>query len=396
MEPMAAALRTLLDAQPHAKAVLGGVAAGTHDLSHAYLLTGPGGSGKRSLAAELAATILAAPSIDGPLAVEAVDDELRTRVARRVHPDLVWIKPTSGAGILVEDVEQQILAAAGATPLVASRRVFVMEQVDRLGPSAANRLLKTIEEPPPYVHLLLLSSLPEQVLPTIASRCQQVRLAGRSEAEVAQRLQADGVGIETARAAAALAAGDAERAARLAGDGAPLREAVEAFVVGALAGDVAGPGERLLTTATEAGARAAAAITDQAEPTREHLEGRDLRSFERAVEERAKRAARQARTAALDEAFSLAAIWLRDLWVMALGAGEVVRAVDRADQLHAALERIAPTDADRAAAVPRLAEAVTVVEQARTALRVNATEGLLLDAVAVRLAALAAGRPVPA
>lgn len=389
-------LHALLEAQPHAKAVLGGVAAGRADLSHAYLITGPGGSGKRELAAELAAAILAAHSVDGPLPVDEVDDELRTRVSRGVHPDLVWIKPTSGAGILVEDVEQQILAAAGSTPLVASRRVFVLEQVDRLGPSSANRLLKTIEEPPPYVHLILLSGLPEQVLPTIASRCQQVRMAGVPESHVAARLQSTGVSAEVARAAAALAGGDADRAARLAGEGADLRVAVESFVVGALGGDVAGPGERLLTMATEAGVAASTLIGDQADDTREHLEGRDLKSFERAVEERSKRAARQARTAALDEALALSAIWLRDLWVMALGAGEVVRGSDRSAALHMALERIAPTADERLAAAPRLAEAVSAVEHARTALRVNASEGLLLDALAVQLAALGAGRPVPA
>ncbi|MFT4035536.1 MAG: hypothetical protein QM679_08165 [Patulibacter sp.] len=391
-------LRALLETQPHAKAVFGGVAAGTHDLSHAYLITGPGGSGKRTLAAELAAAILAAPSANGPLHVDGVDGVTRTSVARRTHPDLAWVVPTSGAGILVEDVEQQILAAAGSTPLVASRRVFVIEQVDRLGESAANRLLKTIEEPPPYAHLLLLSSAPGQVMATIASRCQRVRMHGRPHDEVVARLQAAGVDAAQAQSAAAIAGADGDLAALLTDRelGVPLRQAAEAFAVGALRGGVAAPWQPLLERATDAGQRAADAVAEQAAEPLEHLEGRDRSAFEKVVEERAKRASRQARTAELDVALALTGTWLRDLWVVALGAGDVVRAVDRRDAFVALLGELAPGEQERRAFAARIAEGVVAVQQARAALAVNATEGLLLDALTIRLSALGRGAPVPA
>jgi DNA polymerase-3 subunit delta' len=391
-------LRALLEGQPHAKAVLGGVAEGTRELSHAYLITGPGGSGKAALAAELAAAALAAPSAEGPIAPDAVDADLRSRVHRRVHPDLAWVVPTSGAGILVEDVEQQVLAAAGSTPLVASRRIFVIEQVDKLNDSAANRLLKTIEEPPGYVHMLLLSSRPGEVMDTIASRCQRVRMEGLEQAQVIARLEAGGVGPELARSAAGLAGPDGDLAELLADPklGRPLREAAEAFALGALSGRVPAPWQPLLDRASDAGVRASDAVIESGAPMLEHLQGRDKSSFEKVVEERAKRASRQARMAELDAALSLTATWLRDLWVLSLDAGDVVRGIDRTSALHDALAELAATDDERRRAAPRLAEVVDLVERSRAALKVNATEGLLLDALSVQISAIAHGRPVTA
>lgn len=378
--------------------MLGAVARHQAELSHAYLLTGPGGSGKAQLAAELAAACLAARAADGPIAPELVDDELRGLIEHRTHPDLAWVVPTSGAGILVDDVEQQILAAAGATPLVASRRVFVIEQVERLNESAANRLLKTIEEPPPYVHLLLLSSFPGQVMPTIASRCQRVRLEGRPQAEVVQRLEASGVPPATARSAAAIAGADGDLAALLADPqlGAPLREAAEAFAVGALTGGATTPWQPLLDRATAAGQRAADAVAEEAVAPLEHLEGRDRSAFEKVVEERSKRASRQARTAELDAALSLTGTWLRDLWVLALGAPDVVRGSDREAAMRALLDELAPGERERRALAGRLTDAIVAVQDARAGLVVNASEGLLLDALTVRLGALGRGAPVPA
>ncbi len=199
------------------------------------------------------------PQASGPIAPQAVDEELRARVARRAHPDLAWIAPTSGAGILVEDVEQQILSAAGATPLIAARRIFVIEQVERLGDAAANRLLKTLEEPPGYVHLLLLSSAPQQVMATIRSRCQEVRLDGPSQAQTVERLSAAGVDPLLAQSAASLAGADGDRAAFLADPqrGGPLRAAVEAFTVGALRAGRPAPWAPILDHATAVGEAAA-------------------------------------------------------------------------------------------------------------------------------------------
>src|SRR6185369_991435 len=105
----------------------------------------------------------------------------------------------------------------------------------------ANRLLKTLEEPASYVHLILLTDSLGRVLETVVSRCQLVRFEPLPAARIAEALEASGVPSERARACAGLALGNASRARLLACDeGDALRAEVEAFAAAALAGE---PGE---------------------------------------------------------------------------------------------------------------------------------------------------------
>ena len=130
--------------------------------------------------------------------------------------------------MLVGDIEEPVVAAATRTPFESARRVFVIEGADAMNDQAANRMLKTLEEPPPFVHLLLLTDRREDVLATIASRCQHVRFDPLPPARIAARLQ--GVEPERARACARLALGDARLAARLASEeGEALRAGAEAL-----------------------------------------------------------------------------------------------------------------------------------------------------------------------
>ena len=100
------------------------------------------------------------------------------------HPDLTWVTPSGAHEMLRRDVDEAVVAASSHTPFEAAFRVFVLERADTMNDEAANALLKTLEEPPDYVVLLLLTDRPTQVLPTIASRCQPVRFdppaAGRA------------------------------------------------------------------------------------------------------------------------------------------------------------------------------------------------------------------------
>ena len=110
------------------------------------------------------------------------------------------------------------MSAASHTPFESTHRVFVLERADTMNDEAANALLKTLEEPPSYVVLLLLTDNPSQVLPTISSRCQPVRFDPLPAAELATKLQARGIDPETATACARLSLGDGERALTLALD----------------------------------------------------------------------------------------------------------------------------------------------------------------------------------
>ncbi len=94
--------------------------------------------------------------------------------------------------------------------------MFVIERVDELGDEAANRMLKTLEEPAPFVHLILLTERPSEVLPTISSRCQLVRFDAPGVESVAAELRLRGTDEAEADALARIALGDGELARTLA------------------------------------------------------------------------------------------------------------------------------------------------------------------------------------
>src|SRR5207248_1763180 len=163
----------------------------------------------------------------------------RLRALSGAHPDLTWVVPSGAHEILVSDIDEPVVAAASKTPFEAGCRVFVIERVDELGDEAANRMLKTLEEPASFVHLILLSDRLVEVLPTIRSRCQLVRFDAPSVEETAAALEALGETAPAAAACARLALGDGERARQLIGsEGRALRAAAEQYARAALS-----PGE---------------------------------------------------------------------------------------------------------------------------------------------------------
>ncbi|MEA2307086.1 MAG: polymerase subunit delta, partial [Solirubrobacteraceae bacterium] len=179
---------------PHARAVLGSALPPDGHPSHAYLFHGPAGAGKRDTARAFAAALLADGAPDPVLAAR--------RVVDGVHPDLTWVTPSGAAEMLVSDVDEAVIAAATRTPFESSRRVFVIERAETMNEAAANRMLKTLEEPPPFAHLLLLTDRPGEVRPTIRSRCQLVRFETPPPAQLEQRLQRHGVAPDAAAACA--------------------------------------------------------------------------------------------------------------------------------------------------------------------------------------------------
>lgn len=345
--------------------------------SHAYLFHGPAGTGKRTVARAFAAELLAAGSDD--------PDAVRLRVAHGVHPDLTWVRPSGAHVMRVDDVDQAVVGAATRTPFEASRRVFVLERVDTMNDEVANRLLKTLEEPAPFVHLILLTDALGRVLPTVVSRCQPVRFEPLPAARIASGLVEAGVAPERAEACSRLALGNAARAAYLASEeGEQVRAEVEAFVAAALGEGSSGSDEpwRALLERAEARREAAEVAAAAAATERIELEpkGRERRAIEREFEEAAKRDGRRARTASLDLALSLTGLTFRDLVCAAEGAPEAVLAGDRGSVLA---ERARSRDPRR------LREAAERCEDVRQSLELNVTEDLALSALGFRLAGLA-------
>jgi DNA polymerase III subunit delta' len=254
---------------------------------------------------------------------------------------------------------------------------------------AANALLKTLEEPPPFAHLILLSESLGRVLETVVSRCQLVRFDPLAPERIAARLEADGVPARRAAACGRLALGNGTRARFLASDeGEALRADVDRWILG-IAGDegtagaepdAAEPWRALLERAETRRAEAEEAVGEAAARRLEsEPRDRERRALERDFEEAAKRDGRRARTEVLDLGLTLAALLLRDLACLAAGADSAVLAVDR-------LERLAAVAAGRDERALRAA--VELCEEARASLELNVTEELALSALGFRLGRL--------
>src|SRR5439155_20421693 len=175
-----------------------------------------------------------------------------------------------------------------------------------------SRMLKTLGEPPSFVHLLLLTARGGKGLPPIASRCQPVRFDPLASERSAESL---GVEPQRAHACARLSLGDARRAAMLASDeGEALRMRAETFVRAALAGATAErPWLAMLDLARAAGASAGERLQERLAGELELLPAKEHRRHEREGADARRRAERRARTDALDEQLRLCELWLRDV-----------------------------------------------------------------------------------
>jgi DNA polymerase III subunit delta' len=371
----AAALMPGLGAQPHARAVLEGALAAGAQPSHAYLFHGPSGSGKRAAARAFAAALLA----DDADELGAIPE----RVAHGSHPDLTWVTPSGAAEMLVSDVDEPVVSAAARTPFESARRVFVIERVETMNDEAANRLLKTLEEPPSFVHMLLLTDRRAGVAPTISSRCQHVRFDPLAPRRIAVELErVDAVEAQRALACARLSLGDAAHARRLASArGDSMRSAAESFVRSALRGET----ERrewaaMLEQAAAAGDAAGEAATERLQTELELVPAKERKRFERESTDARRRGERRARTHALDEMLALCELSLRDALCVSEGVPELVHAVDRVPALE--------EDA-REYGSDVLRDAVALVHETRLALPLNVGEELALEALAYRLQELA-------
>lgn len=147
------------------------------------------------------------------------------KIASGIHPDVVTLIREGAAQIVpIESVRSQVIARIGFPPHEGPLRVFIVEEATALAPPAANALLKTLEEPPGRALFVLCTTAPDQLLPTIRSRCQRVRFAAGS----ALPTDADPARAERVAALGAELAGDvhdASLSARIAeakGDAAPV------------------------------------------------------------------------------------------------------------------------------------------------------------------------------
>ena len=149
----------------------GGVASGR--VPHAVLLAGPAGVGKRALAAWMAGQQLAVTAA-GPLPVYPA--------SMPRHPDLHWLRPPEDRKSIGIDQVRELVGELALTSHEGRGKVAVIEPADVMTVSAANSLLKTLEEPPGHALLILVADRAGRLPPTVRSRCRQLNIGIPAEA----------------------------------------------------------------------------------------------------------------------------------------------------------------------------------------------------------------------
>ncbi|MFM2160914.1 MAG: hypothetical protein RLZZ383_426 [Pseudomonadota bacterium] len=210
-------------------ALVGALAEGR--LHHALLLEGPEGVGRTTVARWLMAraNCSAAPGVEACGECNAC-----RRIGAGTHPDMHVVTP-DGAGIQVARI-REIVRALGYHRHDASHRFVLIEPAEAMAAPASNALLKTLEEPPPDTHFVLIARHASGLLPTIVSRCQRHRLAPVDDATLATWLQERGVDDIERRVRAA--EGAPGRALALSAETLAETDAVRDRLLGALAGDL--------------------------------------------------------------------------------------------------------------------------------------------------------------
>jgi DNA polymerase-3 subunit delta' len=349
---------------------------------HAYLFTGPEGSGKRLGLRAFAAALLCPQGGCGECR------DCRLALGER-HPNMVVLEPT-GPDILVgKDATDPTTArgfarSAYLTPQEPGRKVMVVLQADRLRTEAADVLLKVLEEPPGDTVIVLVSARPADLPDTIRSRCQEIVFPPLTEAFVVETLAREGVDPEHARLVSRLAGGNIGRARRMARaeGGLAFRAAALAAAEQASSGPAGAlaAAEGLMAEAKDFRTRLGADLEEELRPFLDES-GKPEEAFRpvvRRIEEQHERRVRRAEREFLDAALSALTSRYRDAVVLAVGVpGDALINLDMP-----AADRAMDGDAAGAAL------AMGAVEEARALLadETNLNARLLLEHLFLQLA----------
>lgn len=156
------------------------------DLAHAYIVAGPAGSGRHTLAAQMAAALVC--SAQPQLRPCGRCSHCR-KAAGGIHPDITVIAGSGGKPITVDQV-RALRTDAYVRPNEAERKVYLLERADRMNASAQNAMLKLLEEGPAYAAFLLLAENGGGVLQTVRSRCEELSLTPVPPGEAEEWLRA--------------------------------------------------------------------------------------------------------------------------------------------------------------------------------------------------------------
>ena len=156
----------------------------TGQVSHAYIIEGDRGSGKRLIATIFAMTLQCAEHGEEPC---QTCPSCRKALSGK-HPGSIYVAHEKSSSIGVQEIRDQLVDDVAIRPYESRYKIYIVNEASKLTPQAQNALLKTLEEPPAYAVILLLADNAEALLPTVRSRCVRLRLTPVSDAEMKRYL----------------------------------------------------------------------------------------------------------------------------------------------------------------------------------------------------------------
>ncbi len=336
-------------------------------VSHAYLFVGPTGSGKKIAAKALACALFCDDGGCGACST-------CYRVQGGNHPDVHEVHPEGATTYVIEQV-RDIIHDVHLRPVQANRKVYIVGEAERFNAESANAFLKTLEEPPDDVVIILMTRSYDAVMPTIASRCQVVRFRpippSVAEALLVQR---SGAGTVQARAALAASGGVVPRAEDLLRS--PGRLAARDLVLETLKRLTVMDGYDVIESSRELLAAVKAPLDEvksaQSGEIDEHRSLLGKTASTKPLEERHKRELTSREREGLSEIIGVTESWLRDCLVVSQGAGALTANTDVSD----ALEEVAAVITPRAALA-----AISAAETARKRITYNVSPQLAIEAM---------------
>ena len=188
-------------------------AVNANKVSHAYILNGERGSGKKMLATLFAETLLCEEQGSSPC--NKCHSCKQTDSGN--HPDVIWVQHEKANLITVSEIREQVCNTMDIKPFASPYKIYIVPEAEKMNEQAQNALLKTIEEPPEYGVVILLTSNITALLPTIQSRCLIMEFRPLSNSIVEEFLRTQGqVPDYLAKASAAFAQGNLGKAMRYA------------------------------------------------------------------------------------------------------------------------------------------------------------------------------------
>lgn len=154
-------------------------------ISHAYILAGEQGMGRKTLSKAFAMTLLCERSNQNP----CMECHSCKQILSGNHPDVIWVTHEKPNSIGVDDIRLQLNDTILLKPYSSAYKIYLIDEAEKMTVQAQNALLKTIEEPPPYAVVILLTTNEEIFLPTILSRCIRLNLKPLKDREISDFLK---------------------------------------------------------------------------------------------------------------------------------------------------------------------------------------------------------------